>query len=58
MELQTQWAEVYKPINDAEKQCQDSVQALMNDKQKAAWQEHLKTRQNSLRPGQPAPGGS
>jgi Spy/CpxP family protein refolding chaperone len=41
-QVQKQYAEYNKPFVDLNKQYDDKVQALLTDKQKAAWQEQLK----------------
>jgi len=41
-QVQKQYAEYNKPFVELEKQYDDKVQALLTDKQKAAWQEQLK----------------
>jgi Spy/CpxP family protein refolding chaperone len=41
-QVQKQYAEYNKPFVDLDKEYDDKVQALLTDKQKAAWQEQLK----------------
>ena len=55
--LQEQSAELYKPYNTFEKQYQDKVQAILTDKQKTAWGDHLKAAPKPLTISLPA-GGS
>jgi Spy/CpxP family protein refolding chaperone len=59
-EIQQQWMDMYKPLNEINKRFDDKVLALLTDKQKAAWKEQLNSWQKAGgRPltGRPAPDG-
>jgi Spy/CpxP family protein refolding chaperone len=58
--IQKQWIELYKSLNEINKRYDDKVQALLSDKQKADWQEQMKSWQKAGgRPltGRPGPAG-